>query len=511
MDSGTRPTSPALELPPAPRTGASPLAPSRAKNPLRTAIVVAAVLAWGALGTSCERGTPVENKTPDTHLALDTVALQGENRLNSVVRMSWYGTDQDGYIARYEVSLDGINWKSTQRQDSSFTLSIPAGQDTADVVLRVRAVDNEGALDPTPARLRLPLKNAQPVASIDPEGQTLGATLGVATYKWRASDPDGDETVVLAEARFNNGTWFPIPVNQPLLTFVLEPGSTATATARVAYGTNNTLESTVFDGIEIDEPNTLYIRVKDVANRWSQEDTALPVIFNRPSGDLLVLSGSPSTTANTYLTALAGTALEIDFWDLNVAANLPAYWNPTFRWIASQYDKLFVFSGPTPVLDPSTGQTGTLLGLMGPALQRYTQDGGKLLVSTAFNSTMDLTPYIGTYPIDGAVSSVGQVRLVQDSALVPLVSGYPSLKPESILIGLTPLIPSADAQPFYKAQLTKLNGWSGTNTVGVRRFAPGQPNKVQQVFFSVELYKVNGTPGALTSLLQSILVNDFNW
>jgi hypothetical protein len=109
------------------------------------------------------------------------------------------------------------------------------------------------------------------------------------------------------------------------------------------------------------------------------------------------------------------------------------------------------------------------------------------------------------------VTSVGQVRLVQDSALVPLVPGYPSLKPESILIGLTPLVPAADAQPFYRAQLTKLNGWSGTNVVGVRRFAPGQPTKVQQVFFSVELFKLNGVPGALPGLLQSILVDDFNW
>ena len=477
-----------------------------------TSLLPVAVLLTGWMGAaSCERGTLVDNKAPETHLALDTIALQGENRLNSVVRMSWYGTDQDGYITRYEVSLDGENWKSTVRQDSSFTLSIPAGQDTADVVLRVRAVDDDGATDPTPARLRLPLKNAQPVAEIDPEGQTTGTTLGVATYKWRGSDPDGDETVVLAEARFNNGTWFTIPVNQPILTFVLDAGTSANATARVVYGNNNTLETNVFDGLEVDEPNTLYIRVKDVANRWSAVDTALPVVFSRPTGDLLVVSGSPSTTANTYLSTLAGTALDIDFWDLNVAANLPAYWNPTFRWIAQQYDKLFVFSGPTPVLDPSTGQTGTLLGLMGPALQRYTQNGGKLLVTTSFNSTLDLTPYIGTYPIDGMVTSVGQVRLVQDSALVPLAPGYPSLKPESILIGLTPLVPAADAQPFYRAQLTKLNGWSGTNVVGVRRFAPGQPTKVQQVFFSVELFKLNGVPGALPGLLQSILVDDFNW
>ena len=471
------------------------------------------VAAFGVIFiASCDEGVLVSNKAPDTHLAIDTIALQGENRLNSVVRLSWYGTDVDGVIDHYEVSLDGQNWKSTERQDSTFSFVIPAGQDTSDISLSVRSLDDDGAVDPSPAHLIIPLQNAPPVVAIDPEGQTLGTTLGVATYKWRATDPDGNNTVVYAEAKFNNGTWFPLDIHQPIVSFVLEAGTTTNATAKVFNGIALLPETLSIDGIQISANNVLYIRAKDLANRWSAIDTAEPVVFERPTAPLLVISGSPVSVNTIYQTALAGLTVAYDFINMNTVAGLPAYWNPTFRLLASQYDRIFVYSASTGVLDPSTGQTSTLLGLMGPSLQQFTQTGGKLLVSTSFGPTTDLTPYIGTYPMEGIVTSIGQVRLVPDSALVPAVSGtYPSLHPENIVIGLTPLVAAADAQPFYRAQLTKLNGWQGDNLVGVRRFYQGNPAHPGQVFFSVELYKINQSASALQSLLSKILVDDFGW
>ena len=80
--------------------------------------------------------------------------------------------------------------------------AIPPGSDTADITLHVRAIDNYGDRDPSPALLVFPLKNAPPVAEVDAESQSLGTALGVLTYRWTATDPDGNETISGAEIRF---------------------------------------------------------------------------------------------------------------------------------------------------------------------------------------------------------------------------------------------------------------------------------------------------------------------
>jgi hypothetical protein len=72
-------------------------------------------------------------------------------------------------------------------------------------------------------------------------------------------------------------------------------------------------------------------------------------------------------------------------------------------------------------------------------------------------------------------------------------------------------MPSADAEIFYRAQLTKLSGWQGDNVVGVRRKYLGNPNKINEVFFSLELHKVAANNSAISNLLEQILVYDFDW
>jgi hypothetical protein len=114
-------------------------------------------------GMGCERGEAIDNVAPETHLAVTSIERTGADRLNSKVSMSWYGTDVDGYVSGYELSLDGSTWKHSAKQDSVFLFSIPAGSDTADITLYVRAIDNQGQRDESPASLVFPLKNAPPV------------------------------------------------------------------------------------------------------------------------------------------------------------------------------------------------------------------------------------------------------------------------------------------------------------------------------------------------------------
>ncbi|MDG1252124.1 MAG: hypothetical protein P8N56_00395 [Schleiferiaceae bacterium] len=478
-----------------------------------------AILGLGLLtvaSPSCDRGEANDNRAPETHLAVKSIERSGPDRLNSKVEMSWYGTDIDGYVTGYELSLDGQNWKYSQSQDSTFLFAIPAGSDTADITLYVRAIDNLGAKDESPATLIFPLKNAPPVAEIDQSSQSLGNALGVLTYRWSATDPDGNETIAGAEIRFNNGDWHTIDPKQSMLTFVLEPdqGGGMGATASMFYG--NALQATLtgLDGLQENASNILQVRIQDIAGAQSAIDSALAVQVSRPSSDLLFVSGQTAFVTAQYQGWMDTLNLSYDLLDLNVNSgeSRPYFWNPTFRHILSQYDRVLTVTNSDNALDPVTGATQPLLAHMAQALQNFTGQGGKLMTSTAFGPNTDFSPFVGSFPMDGIVSSSGQVRLLPDSALVPQVTGpFPNLHPASILIGISPLVPSADAEIFYRAQLTKLSGWQGDNVVGVRRKYLGNPAHINEVFFSMELHRVASSSSDMNALLEQILVYDFNW
>ena len=477
-----------------------------------SAWVGCAALAIGA----CDRGEALGNQAPETHLAVKTIDRTGADRLNSKVTMSWYGTDIDGYVTGYELSIDGISWKFTTSQDSTFLFAIPPGSDTADITMHVRAIDNYGDRDPSPALLVFPLKNAPPVAEVDAESQSLGTALGVLTYRWTATDPDGNETISGAEIRFNGGTWIPIDAKQSMLTFVLEPdlGGGMGATASLYYGNALQAVLTSIDGLVENGSNILQVRIQDIAGAESEVDSALAVTLQRPSSDILLVSGQTASVTASFQGWLNALSLTYDVLDLNANSGeaRPYFWNPTFRHILSQYDRVVAITNPDNALDPVTGATQPLLAHMAQGLQSFTSQGGKLLTTTSFGPNTDFTPYIGSFPMDGIVTSSGQVRLVPDSALVPQVTGpYPDLHPSSILIGISPLVPSADADIFYRAQLTKLSGWQGDNCVAVRRKYLGNPAHINEVFFSVELHRVAASSADMEDLLEQILVYDFAW
>jgi hypothetical protein len=48
------------------------------------------------LFSSCKKGEAIENQAPETYTAISAINLSGENRLNSLVTLQWWGTDPDG-------------------------------------------------------------------------------------------------------------------------------------------------------------------------------------------------------------------------------------------------------------------------------------------------------------------------------------------------------------------------------------------------------------------------------
>ena len=134
------------------------------------------------------------NTNPNTNIFLEKIDRVGENRLNTNVTMHWSADDRDGYIVGYEVSLDNITWSFTTKQDSVFRFSILNG-DTTDINLYVRAIDNDGNKDLTPAYLKIPIKNTIPTAAFDDNLIKCDSVYSVFSLLFSANDLDGNETI----------------------------------------------------------------------------------------------------------------------------------------------------------------------------------------------------------------------------------------------------------------------------------------------------------------------------
>ncbi|MEX2596410.1 MAG: hypothetical protein WEC59_05705, partial [Salibacteraceae bacterium] len=95
----------------------------------------------------CKKGELLDNQAPETHTTVQAINLSGENRLNSLITLRWWGSDPDGIVEGYELSFDQETWHYTTRLDSTFLFSINAVSDTVDIYFWVRAVDDKNAKD----------------------------------------------------------------------------------------------------------------------------------------------------------------------------------------------------------------------------------------------------------------------------------------------------------------------------------------------------------------------------
>jgi hypothetical protein len=158
-------------------------------------LVLAGVLALAAgCGT---KGSLVPNLPPET-----TVFVTGDvDTVSHRVRLRWFGSDTDGSVVRFEfkwiyeagqapAGYDSSAWFSTTLRDSTFAVFTPNGVSMPTFV--IRAIDDQGEPDPTPARQRFAFKNDAPTVHFLSVPALADSTFPVATLRWTANDPDGD-------------------------------------------------------------------------------------------------------------------------------------------------------------------------------------------------------------------------------------------------------------------------------------------------------------------------------
>ncbi|MEO0581201.1 MAG: hypothetical protein AAF135_03165 [Bacteroidota bacterium] len=474
------------------------------------------ILCLGSLFfTACDKGELIENLPPETILFLDEINLSGDNRLISIVEINWLGEDQDGYVVGYEFSFDEVDWNFTRATDSVFRLSLPTNGDTTDAQFFIRAIDDKGLADPTPASLVIPIKNTAPTAVFDDIQEIPDTFYTVFSLPIDIADGDGQETIDSAFIKVNDGPWLSIDPLATILTIVPENPQTAGAqNAQIYIGQSNEALGTSLEGLELDGENTFYLRATDLALSGSKVDTSTSVYIKRQAGDLLVINDHPDPAAAAAYREILGRVYPT-FDLVPLKEQPPLFWNPTFRLLINLYDKTLWFADGEYI----DGTESLLLELASDEIQNYLNNEGKILISTPFNKSFTeqenvrLSPIFDLSPIDSLAKGVGRVRLPPNNTLNPQgseVDKLDTLVSSVFFTGVDPFITKAAGETLYEGVLNDGSvPWTGPSALAARGFFTG--NLTNQVFFAIEIHKLNADPDALDATLSTIFNDFFNW
>ncbi len=264
-------------------------------------VLVAVPLTAMLLLTGCRKKEELvldTNLPPNTRL---TSAPAPYSQMNYRIHMYWSGSDPDGYVVGYYFAWDdtlpgigaaGSAWIFTGQADSLFRAVIDTAGETRRHTFYVRSIDNEGAVDPSPARVRFDASTVLPVVDMlyrldgpaDPDGANYNpgykdtALMGSpSSFIWSGYDPDGQGAPVDYSYRLDSNPDSPW---SDVTTFTAE---------------NVTSGNHIF-----------YVRARDETGAWNFPASYRFVMNYEPDSEIL-LPADPSGT----LTVLDGDTLRV--------------------------------------------------------------------------------------------------------------------------------------------------------------------------------------------------------
>ncbi len=467
---------------------------------------------------ACQTGITGElrpNLPPETHTVADTIKRSGEQRLNSEVHIRWWGDDPDGFVTGYEFSFDGSRWTRTASNDSVFLLSPPPGSDTVDFHFRVRAIDNEGLRDPSPAELIYPVKNSKPVASILPGVFEPAISYPAVKVSWKGSDPDGFDNISHFEYLWNDTTADPVVIDKfnTSATFVALDPRAPSSRFEVYLNNDETPQSFSEENILLNDTNRFYIRVVDNSGARSPYAASAPFFIKRVQSDILLVNAYASgfqAVESFYTQQLK--AIGIDRMDtLRIFEQKAGEYvnrspdNLTQGRVFGLFDYIVWFG--------SNAQESFSLAQKSTA--GFFNRGGKMMMAMYISSSFDeQSQFLEFTPVQSLVNPEDTTIMLDiNDTLMPMLPGYPPLASTAIVGVVKPIVPEIGSEIAYTAPLLArdkngtLSPWTGIRNVMVMRRQQGVPN-----FFisSLELQKLNGL-GNADELFRKVLIDEFGY
>ena len=466
----------------------------------RLQVFVVALLILGFTG--CRGGflgDENENLPPETYTVTQLINRTGDDRFVSQIDVQWWGDDPDGVVAGYEYSFDQGVWNFTQRQDSAFLVDLPEGADTFDFDFYIRAIDNLGLADPTPAHVVYPVKNSRPEINFDiPTGSPTSPgrwpvkTFSILQFKWKATDQDGTENIDYFEF-FINDTTQPgvrIPSAFSSVTIEAENPESDLSDCRVLLGATLNEHKEKVSGLKLNQNNSFYIRAVDKVGAQSKIAGTSAIFVKKKVSNLLLVNAYNSSLSQredfytNNLNAIGITSFDtirVNEVDGSLYTQLSSD-NVTQSRIFAMYDVMIWFG-------EDDSYTLTLA-------QRTTGDfinkGGRMFASVFFSSSVDpLSTYLEFTPIDSLVEPTAGVFFMDNGAEAkPTKDGWPTLSSNRIITSARPFHTEFDGEGLYDASLKTSSGdWTGPATIMAKKAVNG---KTKFIISSIELYRLNG-------------------
>jgi hypothetical protein len=418
--------------------------------------------------SSCQetavQGSLNDNLPPKTYLTLDEVNRPDDARLNSQVRIRWWGDDPDGYVVGYEYSINGSAWTFTTTTDSIFVLPIPVGNETADVQFSVRAKDNNGAFDPNPPTLVFPIVNSPPSIRFSAIEQPSDTTYHVFSFGWVASDPDGIENLSYTEIAVNDTVsgWVQLPNDVNFVTFNIEDGSGPTANGALYIGKAYISTSIVLSGFLMNQENTVYVRAVDQAGAMSARAESSWYLKRQTSRVLVINDNAlPNTQArlNDHLNWIAQSGISavdvIQATDGTASGGFKSplsiafqrTFDPTMNQALAKWDYIYWVSDN---LDRNINYALELT-------VEFFRNGGKMFINIPTKNLPSTDPVFVFLPFDrlGVTGEIGsQGFLIQGTSAIT-AADVPEAPPGRIgtanITGVSPLVPTGGSKVLFNA------------------------------------------------------------
>jgi hypothetical protein len=470
---------------------------------------------------SCKKdfeGDRLDKGTPETFMVVDSIYRSGDSRYTTTVEAHWWGSVKSGYIKGFEVSTDNMQtWKFTDKQSGTFLLSLPAGSDTANIRIFVRAVDNNGVVDPTPAGTTYPVRNTTPNVNFDFSTGQKFVAFPAFRYSWILTDVDGLADIAAVEIGLNDtaNNTLQLPSSVSAATFVGERVNGSFNGNFLLYNNNQTNPfSQKLTGGLLNDTNTIYLRCKDRTGAQSAWVSA-KVFVRQPKNGLLFINDYISN--KNAITSFYGARINdlgSNYTNYDIVNSLLDEF-PADEFTTSKTFDFFnriVWVTEDPTRSLGTAQSATL---------PFFNNGGKIFMVLEIPNDVALNaPFFSFTPIEKLVDNPGRSFRMASGDLVTGYNNWPTLKATGIVTYPRPFYTYTSSSGLYtydslaSAQLRSFGpggapAWIGPNNVMAKRINT-QRNKTDFVTLTVPLHLLNGNNN-VDSFFQKVVISELEF